>query len=153
MKMTKLPVAPLLGAFLLVASAAHGETAEPTSDEGPAFVPLAGFNDGFYLRDSHDNFRLYPRGRLNLDWYSSMGPGVSEVKATDGSAALAPRLLLRRARLELGGNFFKERIAFFASVDFGGQPLSNTDGKTQQSFAKAGEAPSSSSAKFAAVQS
>lgn len=133
-------------------------TAQPADSPPPAgFIapanapPLAGFHDGFFLRDPRDYFRLYPRARLNLDFYSSFGPGVGAVKAVDGGTAFGPRLLVRRLRLELGGDVL-ERLSFFTSIDFGGQPITNASGKAEQSAAKAGEAPTAGTARYAAVQ-
>ncbi len=59
---------------------------------------------------------------------------------------------MRRLRLELAGNLIQERINFFGSADFGGQPITNANGKVESSAAKAGQAPSATTPKFAAVQ-
>lgn len=114
--------------------------------------PLAGWHGSFFLRDTNDSFRLYPKGRMHLDFYSSFGSGVSEVKAQDGGNALQPRFFVRRARLELDGEFLK-RWAFKLDVDFAGQPLGNANGKSQTAAAPAGSAPTAETARFAAVQS
>ena len=139
--------APLVGAIGIVLS-----TSALAADAPPPDERLAGFQDGFFLRHAQDWFRLYPRARLNLDFNSSFGPGVSELRAVDGGTALGPRVLVRRLRLELGGDFFKERVSFFGAVDFGGQPITNANGKTVQSAAKAGADPTADTARWAAVQ-
>ncbi|MGK4001285.1 porin [Sorangium sp. So ce1036] len=113
--------------------------------------PLAGWHGSFFLRDASDTFRLYPKGRMHLDFYSSFGGGVSEVRAQDGGNALQPRFFVRRARLELDGELLK-RWSFKLDVDFGGQGLGNANGKSQTSAAPAGSAPTAESARFAAVQ-
>ncbi|WP_234023065.1 porin [Sorangium cellulosum] len=113
--------------------------------------PLAGWHGGFFLRDANDTFRLYPKGRLQLDFASSFGSGVSDVKAPDGGNALQPRFFARRARLEFDGEFLK-RWSFKLDVDFAGQPLGNANGKAQTSAASAGASPTAESARFAAVQ-
>jgi hypothetical protein len=96
-------------------------------------------------------FRLYPKGRIHLDFYSFFGAGVTEVKAADGGNALQPRFFIRRARLALGGEFLK-RWSFDIEAEFGGQALSNANGKAQTSASKAGEDPTAETARFAAVQ-
>jgi hypothetical protein len=143
--------APIFGAMGIVLSTtgAHAEDAPPPA---PDSERLAGFQDGFFLRERHDWFRIYPRARLNLDLNGSVGPGVSQLKGADGGTALGPKVLVRRLRLELGGDFIQERIAFFGSVDFGGQTITNANGKTIQSAASPGATPSASSARWAAVQ-
>ena len=113
---------------------------------------LAGWHGSFFLRDPHDNFRLYPRGRLHIDFNGFAGPGVSSVKGVDGGTALASRLFVRRLRLELAGEFFK-RFSFILTTDLGGQPLTNANGKTEQAAGAVGEDPTADSARFAPVQS
>jgi phosphate-selective porin len=117
-------------------------------DEEPG---LAGWHGSFYIRDRKDLFRLYPRGRLHVDFNSYMGRGVHDVTADDGGNALKPRLFLRRLRLEVAGTFM-ERFQFLMGVDFGGQALANANGKTQTAAAAAGDDPDASSARFAGVQ-
>ena len=54
------------------------ETVAPTpvfppapAAEKPAVEPLAGYANGaFFLRDPHDWFVLFPKGRLQVDWYN-----------------------------------------------------------------------------------
>ncbi|WP_438006083.1 porin [Sorangium sp. So ce321] len=123
------------------------ETAVATEQQ-----PLAGWHGGFFLRDANDTFRLYPKGRLNVDFYSSFGGGVSDVTAGDNGGALKPRLFIRRARLELAGEFLK-KWSFDLDVDFGGQGLANTNGRTQNSASNVGQAPSAETARFAAISS
>ncbi len=151
MKLTAM--AGLGAATLLCARGALADLSPGLLPPQPEDAPLAGFHDGFFLRDQDDNFRLYPRGRINIDMYGFAGPGVSQVKAADGSTALAPRLFFRRVRLELAGDFFHQLASFWIATDFGGQPLSNSNGKTEQTFSKAGQAPTSSTAHFAPIQS
>ncbi|WP_437588752.1 porin [Sorangium sp. So ce1000] len=114
--------------------------------------PLAGWHGGFFLRDANDTFRLYPKGRLNLDFASSFGAGVSDVSATGGGSALKPRLFVRRARLEVAGEFLK-RWSFDVDVDFGSQGLGNANGRTENAAAAAGQAPTADTARFAPVES
>jgi hypothetical protein len=140
-----------LALALAVLSLARNAHADPPP---PAAEPerLAGFQDGFFLRDAHDWFRLYPRARLNLDLNGSAGPGVYSLKGVDGGTALGPKVLVRRLRLELGGDFIQEHVNFFGSVDFGGQTITNANGKIQNAAASAGTDPAADTARWAAVQ-
>jgi phosphate-selective porin len=116
--------------------------------------PLAGWHGNFFLRDQNDYFRLYPKGRLHVDFNSFFGPGVNGengVAAADDGNNLKNRLVLRRLRLEFAGEIMK-RIQWNISAEFGGQPLSNANGKTQTSASSAGKDPGADSARWAAVQ-
>ncbi|WP_437956956.1 porin [Sorangium sp. So ce119] len=113
--------------------------------------PLAGWHGGFFLRDANDTFRLYPKGRMGLDFYSTFGSGASDVPATDNGGALKPRFFIRRARFELAGEFLK-KWSFDMDLEFGGQGLSNTNGRTQNAAAPVGQAPTADSARFAPIE-
>jgi hypothetical protein len=68
--------------------------------------PLAGYYNGlFYLRDRADAFRLYVQGRVHVDALGWVGPGVGSLGA---DSALKSTLYLRRARAEIGGEFFEQ---------------------------------------------
>jgi hypothetical protein len=84
---------------LLLASVAQGAVT-PVEDA----APIAGFHNGlFYLKDKKDIFRLYVQGRVHLDAVGWIGPGITSL---DANNALRPTLFVRRARPELGGEFF-----------------------------------------------
>ncbi|MFT3776469.1 MAG: porin [Minicystis sp.] len=139
--------APTLGAAIILSSA-------PAAAEEPSSpAPLAGYQDGFFLRDSRDYFRVYPRLRLNIDAYGFFGKGLADVPSTDGGVGLAPRLVLRRFRLEIGADFFQRRVSLLASAELGGQSLANANGKTQQTAARPGQDPTVTSARYAPVES
>jgi hypothetical protein len=123
-------------------------------DEGASIEdqPLAGFREGFFVRDRHDYARFYPRFRINLDFMSSLGPHVADLKGADGGVALAPRLVVRRMRLELGADFFQQRVHAFASFEGGGQQLSNANGKSELYAALPGQKPGVSTARWAPVE-
>lgn len=86
--------------------------------------PIAGWSDGFFLRDPGDYFRFYPRGRLQLDFHSF--PDAPTGTAGEGGVDLQPRFFARRLRLEFSGEAFK-RFTFTFGVDFG-EPESSTRG-------------------------
>jgi hypothetical protein len=76
--------------------------------EPPASPPIeawhSGYHNGtFYIRSSDDVFRLYVQGRVHADYYEAFGPGLH---ALAPGGAPAHGFALRRARLELGGEFF-----------------------------------------------
>jgi hypothetical protein len=114
--------------------------------------PLAGWHDGFFLRDSHDYFRLYPRARLQLDFNSFFGAGVDEIAAADDGNSLKSRLFVRRARFELAGELLK-RFSFNVSIEAGGQPLTNANGRIETAAGPPGKSPTADSARWAAIQS
>jgi len=118
--------------------------------DAPATPALAGWSGGFFIRDPDNYFVLYPSALIQSDFYSFVGPGVSTVPAVSGGAGLATRLFLRRARLALGGEFMK-RWLFNAEVEFGGQDVSNTDGKQETAAAPPGVAPSDSTGRYASI--
>jgi Phosphate-selective porin O and P len=123
------------------------QTFAPTSEAAvKEDQPLAGWHGVFFLRDPGDYFRLYPKGRLQLDFHSTFGSGASEVTAPNGGSALKPRFFVRRARVELAGEFMK-RWTFDMDIDFGGQPLGDPNGRAEQ-FA----APTAETARFAPVE-
>lgn len=154
--MTLLKIWAALTSATLFTSFAQGALAQGASDSGPAPAskdaalaidgqPLAGFRNGlFFLRDRHDDFRLYPQARAQVDGFSYFGPGVSHT-------TLKPTLLLRRVRPELAGEFFG-RWSFMIAGDFGATAFDNPSGTQETSAAAPGVAPSASSGRYAGAQ-
>jgi phosphate-selective porin len=65
----------------------------------------AGYHNGsFYVRSPDDVFRLYVQGRVHGDFYDAFGPLLNELPP---GGAPAHGFILRRARLELAGEFFQ----------------------------------------------
>jgi hypothetical protein len=65
----------------------------------------AGYHNGtFFVRDRSDTFRFYLQGRVHADWLGQFAPGVSSLPAGSG---VFNGFYLRRARLEVGGEFFQ----------------------------------------------
>jgi hypothetical protein len=130
--------------------------AEPARAEG--HVDVAGWQDGFYLRDRRDIFRFYPHLLAEFDFNSSFGPGVhpdpakSSPLPADVDQGLKPRLFIRRARIGFDAELLK-RWSVTALLEFGGQAVANTSGTAETSAAKAGQVPSASSGRYAPVQS
>lgn len=126
---------------------------QATGDAAPVLdrQPLAGWHGGFFLRDPNDYFRLYPKGRVHLDFHSFFGSGVSDVKAVDGGNALQPRFFVRRARLAVAGEFLK-RWSFEFEAEFAGQALNNPNGRAETSASAPGQNPTAETARFAGVQ-
>ncbi len=102
-----------MSAFLLLSPSLARAQAAPGSvaivDQGSRIQdapPLAGYHNGlFYLRDSADVFRLYIQGRVHVDALTWLAPGVASLPADSG---LKSTLTLRRARLEIAGEFFHD---------------------------------------------
>ena len=73
----------------------------------PAMLPLAGYANGsFFLRDPHDWFVLFPKGRLQIDWFNFLNRG-DQPAGTQPNAGTDARpkdtIFVRRARVELQG--------------------------------------------------
>ena len=65
----------------------------------------SGYRNGiFFIRSPDDVFRLYVQGRVHVDHYAWLGPGVPQLPPDQ---ALKNGFLLRRARLEMAGEFFQ----------------------------------------------
>jgi len=94
------------------------ETRRPSS-RGPEGFPLAGYHGGrFFLRDDHDQFRLYPGLLMQVDTRATLGRGVDDVTGPAGDP-LRPQMTMRRARVDLGGEILS-RWSFFLSGDLAG---------------------------------
>jgi Phosphate-selective porin O and P len=114
----------------------------PTAADGH---PLAGYHNGlFYLRDHHDNFHLYIQGRSQIDFYSYLGPGVSET-------ALKPTLFLRRVRPEVTGEFLGHWRFMFAG-DFGATAIDNPRGTNETSASEPGVAPTATTGRYGSAE-
>src|SRR3954462_13986606 len=49
----------------------------------PGILPLAGYANGsFFLRDPNDWFVLFPKGRLQVDWYNFLNRGDKPASTT-----------------------------------------------------------------------
>jgi phosphate-selective porin OprO and OprP len=93
-----------------VAAPAAAESAPAASSAEPG---TAGVHNGvFYIRDREDVLRLYVQGRAMIDFYSFHGAGVEHV------SSLNPTFLLRKVRLELGGELYR-KVQWFFGGDFG----------------------------------
>src|SRR5438128_112542 len=98
--------------------AAATESPAPSPSPGAIMVPappmhhdpLAGYsNGGFFLRDPHDWFVLFPRGRMHIDSYFFLnrdGNGDSKGGAIPGTINNGPKdnrpkdtIFIRRARV------------------------------------------------------
>ncbi len=87
----------------------------------------SGYHNGnFYIRSSDDVFRLYVMGRVHVDYYDAFGPGLNELAP---GAAPAHGFELRRARLELAGEFFQQ-WQWQTGVEFAPSAASNVAANT-----------------------
>jgi len=87
--------------------------------------PLAGYNAGsFYLRDPHNWFVLFPKGRLQIDWYNFLNRGDPPA-GVDPNSAKDPRpkdtLFVRRVRPEIQG-IIANHFEFQLGGEFGTVP-------------------------------
>ena len=99
------PHLPRVAAFalswLLLATPA---AAQPSPGAAPDAWSSGYHNGSFYVRSPDDVFRLYVQGRAHVDWYDAFAPHLSSL--APGQAA-PQGFELRRARLELAGEFFE----------------------------------------------
>jgi len=99
-----------------------GSAAPQIDGSDNAYVRSAGYRNGtFYIHSPDEVFRLYIQGRVHADWLEQTGPGTSKLPAGSG---VTDGFGLRRARLELGGEFFETwqwlvgaEFATFTSID------------------------------------
>jgi phosphate-selective porin len=95
------------------ASSGASPTLPPAADDAPQDAGTAGvYNGTFFVRDRKDALRLYLQGRTMIDFYSFHGAGVGQV------SSLNPTFLLRKVRLELGGEAYR-KVQWFFGGDFG----------------------------------
>lgn len=115
-------------------------------------MELAGYRGGVFLRDSEDTIRVHARGRLQLDFHSFFGAGKDELEAEAGAGFLSPRLVVRRARVEVGADFWRRWFVLFG-LDFGSQPLTNPTGTQDLPTTPLGQPPTANSSGFGGFQS
>ena len=124
---------PLL--CMLLATPALAEA--PAAASGAATAPLAGYANGsFFLRDPHDWFVLFPKGRLQVDWYNFLNRGDVPAGVTPNSSAdLRPKdtLFVRRARVELQGTFVRH-FDFHIAGEFTTTPVAGSNGALADAF-------------------
>jgi hypothetical protein len=78
---------------------------KPAPNDPLAPYPLASYHAGaFYIRSPDDFFRLYIMARAHTDWIDQFGPGTSNVPP---GSNINNGFFLRRARLELAGEFYQ----------------------------------------------
>jgi hypothetical protein len=151
----RIAISALVG--MTVAVAVTDARAQEEQEPGEHHRELAGFRGGFFIRDARDIFRFYPHLLAEADLNTSFGPGVRPDTAAssplpqDVATGLKPRVLLRRARIGFDAELLR-RWSVSALLEFGGQAIGNTAGNAETSAAKAGDAPTSTSGRYAPVQ-
>jgi len=146
-----LNVALTLAALLSLPMVARAEGEPPKEDPDRSSLakdghPLAGWHNGVaYLRDPHDNFRIYPQGRAHVDGYAYMGNGV-------GATALKPTIFLRRIRPEITGEILGTFV-FSIAAEIGANAVDNANGTNETSAAPPGTAPGATTGRYAAGES
>ncbi len=103
----------------------------------PEYLPLAGYANGsFFLRDPHDWFVLFPKGRLQVDWYNFVNRGDAPPGVVPNSSA-DPRpkntIFVRRARVELQGTFLGH-FDFHIAGEFTSTPSAGQQGNLADAF-------------------
>ncbi len=121
----------LIAAAVLAAStpAAARADADAAVDGGPT----AGFRDGlFFLRDRSDAFRLYPRGRLQIDAHTHFGHDLD-------AAGLEDALVFRRIQPEISGEV-EHVVTFTLGAAWESASLAAPAGVSARARADAGQA-------------
>ncbi len=103
----------------------------------PQHEPLAGYaNGGFFLRDPHDWFVLFPKGRLQIDWYNFLNRGATP-PGVDSNASKDPRpkggVFVRRARVELQGTMFRH-FDFHIAGEYASTPATGSFGTVADAY-------------------
>lgn len=101
-------------------------------------VPLAGYSNGnFFIRDPHDWFVVYPKGRLAIDWVNFLNRGNLPPGSTTDNDAKDNRpkdtLFVRRARAELQGTFMGH-FDFHIAGEFATVPGAGSYGAVADAF-------------------
>jgi hypothetical protein len=110
----------------------------PPATEGE---PLAGYNGSFFLRDPNDWFVLFPKGRMQIDWYNFLNDleapkdPVTNLPLTNSADDKRPKstLFIRRARVELQGTIFKH-FDFSLAGEFATVPATGSYGAVTDAF-------------------
>lgn len=118
--------------------------------DGASGEPVAGWHGMFFLRDPDGNFRISPSGMLQLDFHSSVGPGVNGTPTVNGGAGLPPRFFVRRFRFGMGGDFLK-RWSFLTNFDIT-PTVTNPNGTDGQPSAPEGVDPTTPTSRVRPVQ-
>jgi hypothetical protein len=100
--------------------------------------PIAGYsNGGFYIKDPHDWFVLFPKGRLQIDWYNFLNRQDKPAAAVNNNDAKDTRpkdtLFVRRARVEVQGTFIGH-FDFAIGGEFGSTPALGAYGTLTDCF-------------------
>lgn len=133
-------LASVLAAAALAVAPAVASAAEPAAAAATTPTPrqpLAGYANGsFFLRDPHDWFVLFPKGRLQVDWYNFLNRGDAPAGVVPNSSA-DPRpkdtIFVRRARVELQGTFLGH-FDFHIGGEFTSTPLAGQNGALADAF-------------------
>ncbi len=106
----------------------------------PALIPpepIAGYsNGGWYLKDPHDWFVMYPKGRLQIDWYNFLNRGNDPAGVISNSSKDSrPKdtLFVRRARIETAGTLLGH-FDFAIGGEFGSTPATGAYGTLTDCF-------------------
>ena len=79
-------------------------SAQQPPEQGPDPSTSGYHNGSFYIRSADDIFRLYVQGRVHVDYYDAFASNLGSLPL---GQAPSQGFELRRARLELAGEFFQ----------------------------------------------
>ena len=111
--------------------------AQPSDATPPPPDPLAGYANGsFYLKDPHDWFVLFPKGRLQIDGYGFLNRGdVPAGVSYNSSKDPRPKssIFVRRARAELQGTVMGH-FDFHIAGEFATTPATGQTGVVADAY-------------------
>ncbi len=138
-----------LALLLLVASTALAQTPPEPASAAPLAAapaePLAGYANGnFFLRDPHDWFVLFPKARLQVDYYNfpnrgdsvtagSMPMAVQPNSSKDPRNSIRDTIFVRRARVELQGTFM-QHFDFHVAGEYATVPATGAIGAVTDAY-------------------
>jgi hypothetical protein len=127
----------ILASLLLLSTVSYAQVPSPPPVPPPPPEPIAGYsNGGFFLKDPKDWFVLFPKGRLQIDWYNFLNRGdLPAGVANNSSKDTRPKdtLFVRRARVEVQGTFIGH-FDFAIGGEFASTPATGAYGTLTDCF-------------------
>jgi hypothetical protein len=132
------PAAPVTPPPTVSTPPSSAPIVEPVHNGKPDLGPIAGYNGSFFLRDPHDWFVLYPKGRLQIDWYNFLNrgdPPNPSVNAPNSAGDNRPKdtLFVRRARIEVQGTMIRH-FDYMIAAEFTTTPAAGANGILSDAF-------------------
>jgi hypothetical protein len=119
------------------AAPATKNVAPQAAQAPPPMLPLAGYANGnFFLRDPGDWFVIFPKGRLQVDWYNFLNRGdapAGVIPNSSGDPRPKNTIFVRRARAEMQGTFIGH-FDFHIAGEFTSTPAAGASGNLADAY-------------------